>query len=171
MITILTPATAGKIVSVRCACGVEFTARRADVKRGHTTRCAACRPARKTPEQRRERLRLNRKLRDEKRRKPEEMPKLVMVPRFVPASTWRTDTAVIGALLIALRLPLDELSFLSPIDADVLRELAGLDADDLDRPGLRRWLEADALGRVYGVRCPASLVFGTPREAVGRKAA
>lgn len=147
-------------VVARCSCGTEWV-----IRRKHLKSQTSCGCSRKAYDARR------RAAAEERKRAPKvDVPAIAV--RFVPASHWRTDTAVVGAILIALRLPFDELSLLEPIDADLLRELAGLDADDLDRPGLRRWLEADALGRVYGVRCAASDVFGTPREAVeGKRAA
>jgi hypothetical protein len=79
----------------------------------------------------------------------------------IPPPWRRSDTAVIGALLIALDLPGDELSWLPPMDAAELAGRAGLDVDDdLNRPVLRRWLEATACGAVYGVRVAYSDVRG-----------
>lgn len=141
MLTVIgdAPSRSGRMSVVQCSCGHTWEAPTRRVPFMRSCGCAM-------------------------KRRPRVKVEMVTVPRFVPASHWRTDTAVIGALLIALRLPFDELSFLAPIDADLLRELAGLDADDLDRAALRRWLESDGT-RVYGVRCSASLVFGSEQTA------
>lgn len=125
----------------RCDCGAERVVRGANLRLGYTKSCGCATVAMR--------------LAAVEAEADEDAP---LLPRLVPSS-WLDDPVLIGRLLVALDLPLDELSFLPPTSIADVAARVGVEPHQLNRPVLRRWLEWNG-ERVWGRRIAAGDVFG-----------
>lgn len=163
MLTFLSPAPSlgnGRRAVYRCDCGREVTARVSDVDAGKTTRCRVP-GAHALP--REEVLARHRAAMKRRRERVATGDEDVVPARPLPPPAWATEQiALVGRLIIALRPPFDELSWLPPTRIADVCELVECEEQHLASLMVARWLESDGQ-RVWGRRIAAGDVFGAPQ--------